>query len=565
MKINLSEVNDQKSKLAMDIGNKKTQIGFSRSSTHKLIQSYGLEGEVKNAINMKTSNYDLPMLLNYENALNLMTLQFSKLIETFKAMVVESSDEAILNSDYLKKLEDDLEKPVSNIESISSDMNSTLSSVSDLVNVTEADSSAVVGAKDEVDKHLEDTIYRMASFNSLKLDGNISDLLNMQNNEIKNLSTITKNPTLQRNSSIFSDLNFKNSVKEINTAINSSKYMDYKYKNDLAKDIAQSRYSGDIYKKDIFNDILDLGRSYKEFRDSHGLKYIKNLTKGLAATIYARFRLKQYKSGSMVFEKSDSKIAKSFDEVFGLDKLDVKEYEVAYYKNGKVNDAFKKFAKKVGKTEYYQNLFDTVEDFKKGDKFLTKAGKITKTIGKTSKDILLSKMKDELTVSGLGAKAFKGLKKHKSLRKMLNAGKDSFKSASKLGKFVKGAGVLGSALSVAESFGKMEKNKEKAIKQGLEGGEVKASVATGFTIDATKGAVEGVAGAGAAAAATAGVGAIAIAAGVTAPVWAVGSVAVGAAVGATWAVNKVNDKFKITDKLKGGANSLIKGMSNWLN
>ena len=107
-------------------------------------------------------------------------------------------------------------------------------------------------------------------------------------------------------------------------------------------------------------------------------------------------------------------------------------------------------------------------------------------------------------------------------------------------------------------------NEKEAKRQGLRGNEVEASKATGFVIDAAKAAGTTVAGiAGASVGATlagVGLGLLGVA---TAPAWVTGAVAIAASAGAVWLANKFNDDFHITDNLKKGANSLIKGMRGW--
>lgn len=138
--------------------------------------------------------------------------------------------------------------------------------------------------------------------------------------------------------------------------------------------------------------------------------------------------------------------------------------------------------------------------------------------------------------------------------------KEGLKTASKFGKFLKGAAVVGVALDVVDTFSKIHDNSQNAKRQGLRGNEVKASVATGFVIDAAKAAGTTVA---ATAAASAGAALAGMVLGATAPVWATGAVAIAASAGAVWVANKLNDSFHITDNLKKGVNSLIKGMRGW--
>ena len=75
-------------------------------------------------------------------------------------------------------------------------------------------------------------------------------------------------------------------------------------------------------------------------------------------------------------------------------------------------------------------------------------------------------------------------------------------------------------------------NEKEAKRQGLRGNEVEASKATGFVIDAAKAAGTTVA-------------------------------AIGTAAFVGWGLSELDKRFKITDNLKKGANSLIKGMRGW--
>ena len=83
---------------------------------------------------------------------------------------------------------------------------------------------------------------------------------------------------------------------------------------------------------------------------------------------------------------------------------------------------------------------------------------------------------------------------------------------------------------------------------------IDAAKAAGTTVAATAAASAGAAFAGF----VAGVAGIA-----TAPVWLTGLGAIAASAGAVWVANKLNDSFHITDNLKKGVNSLIKGMRGW--
>ena len=117
---------------------------------------------------------------------------------------------------------------------------------------------------------------------------------------------------------------------------------------------------------------------------------------------------------------------------------------------------------------------------------------------------------------------------------------------------------------MVDTFSKIHDNKQEAKRQGLRGNEVKASVTTGFVIDAAKAAGTTVAATAAASAGAAFAGFVAGAVGIaTAPAWVTGAVAIGASAAAVAGLNWLDKKFNVTDNLKKGANSLIKGMRGW--
>ena len=113
---------------------------------------------------------------------------------------------------------------------------------------------------------------------------------------------------------------------------------------------------------------------------------------------------------------------------------------------------------------------------------------------------------------------------------------------------------------MVDTFSNISENEKEAKRQGLRGNEVEASKATGFVIDAAKAAgttVAGIAGAS--------VGAVlaGLVVGATAPAWLPGAIAIGVSAGVVAGLDLLDKKFNITDNLKKGANSLIKGMRGW--
>lgn len=229
--------------------------------------------------------------------------------------------------------------------------------------------------------------------------------------------------------------------------------------------------------------------------------------------------------------------------------------------------------KKLGYTKYNEELSKVFKSFTDTTRFSTKVASVGKSLVSTTGSLLKEEFIKEITFKGAGkglwslgkagaSGGFKGLVK--SATDSFKNYKEGFKSATKFGKFLKGAAVVGVALDVVDTFSKIHDNKQEAKRQGLRGNEVKASVATGFVIDAAKAAGTTVAATAAASAGAAlagvGLGLLGVA---TAPAWVTGAVAIGASAAAVAGLNWLDKKFNVTDNLKKGANSLIKGMRGW--
>ena len=216
--------------------------------------------------------------------------------------------------------------------------------------------------------------------------------------------------------------------------------------------------------------------------------------------------------------------------------------------------------KNLGYTKYNEELRKVFESFTDTTRFSTKVASVGKSIVPTTGSLLKEEFTNEISFKDAGKGLWKGITSEKGLIGSVKEGLTNFKSATKFGKFLKGATVVGAALDVVDTFSNISENEKEAKRQGLRGNEVEASKATGFVIDAAKAAgttVAGIAGA------SAGAALAGLVFGATAPVWLPGAIAIGVSAGAVWLANKLNDDFHITDNLKKGANSLIKGMRGW--
>ncbi|WP_234701923.1 hypothetical protein [Streptococcus equinus] len=306
-----------------------------------------------------------------------------------------------------------------------------------------------------------------------------------------------------------------------------------------------------------------------------GKKYYKTAKKW-ATSAYAEYRFSENGVGSTIIKKSDKTVDHVLDFIFGTsDSLKKNEHHsIVKFHSGRVTKSFEKMMKTLGETDYSKEVRKSLKTIEKdGLKGAAKAKEIAKGVVRGTKSNVISEAEEAFNVKTL-KNVIKATKKSGRITKGV---KTAFKesnvgTALKTGsKFAKGVAVLNVVDGVVETFGNVEKNKTQAKKQGLQGAEVSASVATGFVVDAAKATVKGVASTAAAIAGAVAVGALATGAGfATAPVLATGVAAIGAAYGAAWLVDKIDSKGNISTGIKSrvnnlikGTNSFIKGMKGW--
>ena len=106
MKIDMTEVNNQKVTLDNSITSINNELDDSKSSLENLVSTDSLKGMVKSVINDKINNYQVPLLTNFSNALTVLSAQYDKTIEQFQSTVSETASDAIIDTDYLQELID---------------------------------------------------------------------------------------------------------------------------------------------------------------------------------------------------------------------------------------------------------------------------------------------------------------------------------------------------------------------------------------------------------------------------------------------------------------------------
>ena len=539
----------------------KIDLTKARSSLSQVVSTDSLKGVVKDTMNQTVSNYQIPLLDNYSNALDSIVNLYDGIIKLFKETVGETNDSAIINTEYLERVKQRMKDPIEGLKSSSSKALIIYAGIGDILHLTNPSLDSVKESYSQAVKSLDDTIKNMEAFNSVLLKTDTFDLIDMQNSEIATLSGYASLPygnTASRN--YYNRTWFKNSVSEIHTAIHSNSKA-VKYQNALAKQLAESKYSGTIAEnKNLIDALFNVYKDIKENRLYGKSEYFE--LESMLAALYAYYRFRKNKKGDIIVSKATTEFGKSLDDYFKVGKKlsGSRIYEVVQYKNGDVSKAFKSIMKNLGYTKYNEELSKVFKSFTDTTRFRTKVASVGKSIVSTTGSLLKEEFTNEISFKDAGKGLWKGITSEKGLIGSVKEGLTNFKSATKFGKFLKGATVVGAALDVVDTFSNISENEKEAKRQGLRGNEVEASKATGFVIDAAKAAGTTVAGIAGASVGAALVGLVAAA---TAPAWIAGGAAILASAGAVWVANKINDDFHITDNLKKGANSLIKGMRGW--
>ena len=246
MKIDVSEVRVQKELLVISVNSIKEQLSVSRSRLSEVVSTDSLKGAVKDAINQKVTNYQIPLVDNYVNALDSIVDRYDGIVKLFQDTVSETDNSAIINTEYLERIKQRMKDPIEGLKSSSSKTQNIYAGISDILTLTNPSLDSVNTSYNQAVKSLDDTIKNMEAFNSVLLKTDTFDLIDMQNSEIATLSGYASLPygnPASRN--YYNRTQFKNSVSEIHTAIHSNSKA-VKYQNALAKQLAESKYSGTI-------------------------------------------------------------------------------------------------------------------------------------------------------------------------------------------------------------------------------------------------------------------------------------------------------------------------------
>ena len=136
MKIDVSEVRVQKELLVISVNSIKEQLSVSRSLLSEVVSTDSLKGAVKDAINQKVTNYQIPLVDNYDNALDSIVSRYDELVKLFQDTVSETDNNAIIKTEYLERIKQRMKDPIEGLKSSSSKTKNIYAGISDILTLT---------------------------------------------------------------------------------------------------------------------------------------------------------------------------------------------------------------------------------------------------------------------------------------------------------------------------------------------------------------------------------------------------------------------------------------------
>ena len=223
MKIDMTEVQDQKTALSTSQTSLSNQIETAKSSFVNLVNSESLKGDVKSAINAKISNHQIPLLTNFSNAMSVLSAQYDKTIEQFQTTVSETATDAIIDTDYLQGILDNFSSIETSIATVDGQTASIYNSISDIISLTNPDASAITTPLSEGKTILTDTKTNMESFNGWERGDEYSELLLVQASVLRGLETAGESSfTSEEAKAFYNDTAFMDGVVEVANAVSNS-------------------------------------------------------------------------------------------------------------------------------------------------------------------------------------------------------------------------------------------------------------------------------------------------------------------------------------------------------
>ncbi|SDI86990.1 T7SS effector LXG polymorphic toxin, partial [Streptococcus equinus] len=188
--------------------------------------------------------YQVPLLTNYVNSLDVISQGYDNLISTFKSIVSENSDSAIIDTDVLQQMVDKFDSPLEQLKASSDAINKAIDDVADIVTLTKVTTDDAISEFRGAKKVLTNTIKDMGIFNSTVFTSEAGDILDEQNTQIGSLSNLGSGSyTSKKAKDFYKKTAFKTEVKETKLVVSGKARRD-QLKNELAKNLYDSKYSG---------------------------------------------------------------------------------------------------------------------------------------------------------------------------------------------------------------------------------------------------------------------------------------------------------------------------------
>ncbi|MCE3592142.1 LXG domain-containing protein [Streptococcus sp. XMC] len=223
MKIDMTEVQNQKKALSTSQTSLSNQIETAKSSFVNLVNSESLKGDVKSAINAKISNHQIPLMTNFSNAMSVLSAQYDKTIEQFQTTVSETAADAIIDTEYLQGILGSFAGLETNIASVDRETASIYDSISDIISLTNPDASTITTPLSEGKTILTDTKTNMESFNGWKRGDDFSKLLLTQETTLGGLAAAGKSSfTSKEAKAFYYKDDFLNAVNQIQDSVSNS-------------------------------------------------------------------------------------------------------------------------------------------------------------------------------------------------------------------------------------------------------------------------------------------------------------------------------------------------------
>lgn len=243
MKIDMNEVQSNKTKLATSIKLMRGQVEVARSKLNQIVESQALQGDVKTAIDAKVKNHQMPMMTHYLTALEIMSADYEALISTFQSEVGESAQDAVIDTDYLAELGTIFPGISQGLATIRQSLSGTYSRISDLITLDASSTSDMSSNLSAAKQILTDTTDKMSAFNDLPRPETFSSIISQQNAQLEVLRSV-QGPqyATEKAKALYTNQNFALSVTQYQLLSHQSNYR-VMLQQKLARSLVDSYYS----------------------------------------------------------------------------------------------------------------------------------------------------------------------------------------------------------------------------------------------------------------------------------------------------------------------------------